>query len=135
MYLRVDLIGIGKVDYSKLAEQLSLDIEAYYSIQTERNVEAEVSYFSGFQDSYDLLNKYKLSLNNSLDSPLLNRRNFRSKYSYYSINNVYQDEDIQMGDPEVAGDQKTNYYITQDIFNESQQVATLSDLPIARNHR
>ncbi|MFX0086995.1 MAG: hypothetical protein ACFFAU_15160 [Candidatus Hodarchaeota archaeon] len=126
-----DLIGIGTVDYSNITEHLRSDIEAYYSIQTERNTEAEVSYFSGFQDSYDLLNKYILSLNNSLDSPLLNRRDFRSKYSYYSINNVYQDEDIQMGDPEITGEQKTIYYITQNIFNESQEVATISDLPIA----
>jgi len=126
-----DLIGFGTVDYSILPEQINSDIEEYYSNQTERNIEAEVSYFSGFQDSYDLLSKYILSLNNSLDSLILNRRDVRSKNSYYSINNVYIDEDIQMGDPEITGEQKTNYYISQNIFNETQQVATLSDLPIA----
>ncbi|MFX0075822.1 MAG: hypothetical protein ACFE96_10295, partial [Candidatus Hermodarchaeota archaeon] len=125
-----DLISNGTVDFSKMTEQLSLEIEQYYSIQTERNIEAEVSYYSGFQDSYDLLNKYQLSLNYSLDSPVLNRRDFRSKYSYYSINNVYQDEGIQFGDSEVMGEQKNNYYIAQNIFDMNQQVATLSDLPI-----
>ena len=126
-----DVIASGTVDYSNIANRINYHIRQYYQANPERNTEAEVSYFSGSHQTYDILDKYKSSLVYGLDSIKVERRDFQSQFSYYSINNVYEDKEYFIGDSEITGEYKINYVIAQNLYNENQQVATISEMPLA----
>ncbi|MFX1589943.1 MAG: hypothetical protein ACFFC1_17510, partial [Promethearchaeota archaeon] len=126
-----DVIASGTEDYSNIANRINYHIGQYYQANPTRNTEAEVSYFSGSHQTYDILDKYTSSLVHGLDSKKVERRDFQSQFSYYSINDVYKDKEYFIGDSEITGEYKTNYVIAQNLFNENQQVASISEMPLA----
>ncbi|MFX1488245.1 MAG: hypothetical protein ACFFBI_03795, partial [Promethearchaeota archaeon] len=130
-----DVIANGTVEYSNIADRINSHIRQYYQANPQRNTESEVSYFSGSHKTYDILDKYKTSIDHGLDSVKIKRKDFQSQFTYYSINNVYKDDEYFIGDSEITGEYKTNYVISQNLYNVNQKVASISEIPLAMKRK
>lgn len=126
-----DIIEKGIVNYLDIPEVTMSHIEKYYKDNPDREKEPEVTYISGMQYQYDILDKYQMAIDYGFDSPMYTRSDFQFFLSFYSINNVYDDEEYFIGDWQIEGDLILNYKITANFFNKNQKVATIFELPIA----
>ncbi len=131
-----DIMGEGTVDYYKLGEEIMNDIEIYYDGNVNPDPENEVLYAAGMQNNYDILKEIMLSTIPDPSFAEIHQGDFDSFFSFNSISNVYQDDEIGIGDAEVQGDSKINYAITYYDYSDDQntiieQRAMIMELPIS----
>ncbi|MFX0142208.1 MAG: hypothetical protein ACFFDN_51695, partial [Candidatus Hodarchaeota archaeon] len=104
-----DVIGKGTVDYLKLADQCIGHLEAYNDLYPNLPDENKVLFVAGLTDNYDILNKFYIQGKTGLNFEIKNQGDYSSLYTYYSLNDVYEDEEYTMGDPELEGEEKIVY--------------------------
>lgn len=132
--LNNDIIGKDEVDYFSLPESCIEDLEAYnaqYSTPPEEN---QVLYVAGLTDNYDILNKFYIKNDNSLPFEVKNQGDYSMLYTYYSINNVYEDEEYTLGDPELEGEEKILFITSKTQFTQDSttviKLANVFEMPI-----
>ncbi|MFX0188828.1 MAG: hypothetical protein ACFE8A_13970, partial [Candidatus Hodarchaeota archaeon] len=129
-----DIIGNGDVDYFNLPDRLIQD-----KINSEEEInQTEVLYVAGLYQNYDILNKIALQEMNNPSFEIVHNGDFEAFFSYYTISDVYQDQNYTFGDLEVQGESKILYqtYYTNlsvDSNTNIQKRANIMGIPISMN--
>lgn len=126
-----DVIGNDTIDYNTIATQVASDLDNYYQSLSSVPNELTVIYYSGLEDNYDILDRYNVIREYGIGSSLLKRRDTQTFFSFYSMNNAYEQENITAEDPELQTEYKVNYIIAQNIYDELQHVAVINEMPLS----
>ncbi|NVM34618.1 MAG: hypothetical protein HWN81_03420 [Candidatus Lokiarchaeota archaeon] len=129
-----DIIGNGTIDYFNLPDRLIQD-----KINSEEEIDqTEVLYITGLYQNYDILNKIAIQEMNNPPFEIVHNGDFEAFFSYYTISDVYQDQNYTFGDLEVQGESKIlyqTYYanLSVDSNTNIQKRASIMGIPISMN--
>ncbi|MFX1442485.1 MAG: hypothetical protein ACFFHV_03635, partial [Promethearchaeota archaeon] len=124
-----DIVGRGNVN--------SFDL-GYHTAQDRMNTplkanETEVLYLAGSYQNYDILNKIHLKTLSDPDFATTHQGDFEVHFSSYAVSNLYEDQDYNIGDSEIQGENKLLYQIYHHEISENNDVqrASIMGIPIA----
>ncbi|TFF90390.1 MAG: hypothetical protein EU548_03250, partial [Promethearchaeota archaeon] len=126
-----DIVGNGNVDYFQLVNQTLIDRDNTPLLPNE----TEVLYIAGLQDSFDVLNKIKIQNETVVSFETNHSGEYKAYFSFYVISNVYDEDNYDLENENITGENKICYSIrwrnyTEDEINNYVQRANIQGFPV-----